>query len=218
MVIQVRVKHSPVGFSLVEVLVGILVFAIASAATISVFANTIRSIRRTEDQALANAAIDSDIARVKQLTEIYNACSDPDSTIQPASVASGSFTPCSGKWPDGVTDIKLGDSYYYYPDPTNATRVGKFEAACVATDPDKHITKNLLDYLNAKKADGTPSYFSQPQNPNPSNPSMKVIRGDAAREESANPENYLIAITYTSTVPNVSRSVKIMPVVAAWCP
>ena len=108
------------GFSLVEVLVGLLVFAIASAATLAVFSNTIRSVFRTDDQARANAAIDSDISRLKQLSEQYNACMPP---ISGAVANSGSTTVCTGKWPDGIMDIKLGDSYYYYPQPGSDPKV-----------------------------------------------------------------------------------------------
>jgi len=194
------------GFSLVEVLVGLLVFAIASAATIAVFSNTIRSIYRTDDQARANAAVDSDISRLKQLAEQYNACMAP---VSGAVASSGSTTVCTGKWPDGITSIKLGDSYYYYPDPSasgGAAAVANFRTACAAGSANSHITKNLIDYIN------NPAKFSQPPS------QFKVTRSVATREAATEASNYVILIDYTSTQFNINRRVKLLPVIAAWCP
>ena len=197
--VAVKTTSRAAGFSLVEVLVGLVVFAIGSAATIAVFSNTIRSIFRTDDQATANAAIDSDVAKIKQLAEIYNACSDSGSTLP------GSTVPCSGFWPDGSTPIKLGDSYYYYPDPSSSAKVTAFEDACVTPDPSKHITKNFIDYIN------NATKFPQPPS------ESKVTRGTATRQAPSNPGDSIVVVTYTTSF-NTSRTLKILPVISAWCP
>jgi type II secretory pathway pseudopilin PulG len=191
------------GISLVEVLVGLTVFAIASAATLAVFSGSIRSIYRTEDQARANAAIDSDISRLKQLAEVYNSCSSPASG---AVALSGSTTPCTGTWPDGLTAIRLGDSYFYYPDPANSTAVTNFTTACASSSAASHITKNLIDYIN------DPAKFSvMPAE-------SKVTRSQAVRESGTFASNHIILIDYTSSSFNINRRIKLLPVVSAWCP
>ena len=196
------------GFSLVEVLVGLLVFAIASAATLAVFSNTIRSVFRTDDQARANAAVDSDISKLKQLAEQYNACMPP---ISGAVAASGSTTVCTGTWPDGITPIKLGDSYYYYPVPgsnpsVDNTAVTNFRTACSSSAAASHITKNLIDYINDT------TKFPQPPS------AFKVTRSTASREAGTDASNHVIIVDYTSTQFNINRRVKLLPVISAWCP
>jgi prepilin-type N-terminal cleavage/methylation domain-containing protein len=114
------------GFTLIEVLVGSIIFALAVAATFALFNLALGAIRKTETQSTANAAIDADISVIKQMAEQYNAC-----TVQ-----TGSFDACNGQI--------LGDSWYYYPSGSD----GAFRNACSAGVGEVHITDALISAIN----------------------------------------------------------------------
>jgi type II secretory pathway pseudopilin PulG len=118
------------GFTLIEVLVGGIIFALAVSATFALFNLTLNAIRKTETQSTANAAIDADVAKIKQLAEQYNACT----------VGAGSLDACPGQ--------ALGNSWYYYPQ--NSTIETAFRAACASGTASGHITNNLINLINAR--------------------------------------------------------------------
>jgi type II secretory pathway pseudopilin PulG len=113
------------GFTLIEVLVGGIIFALAVAATFALFNLALSAIRKTENQSTANAAIDADVSKIKQLAEQYNACTEE----------TGSLAACPGQ--------VLGDSWYYYPSGSD----GAFRDACAGVGG-VHITDALISAIN----------------------------------------------------------------------
>jgi prepilin-type N-terminal cleavage/methylation domain-containing protein len=123
-------RRASKGFTLIEVLIGSIVFALAVAATFALFNLALGAIRKTEAQSTANAAIDADVSAIKQLAEQYNACT----------VGSGSFVACTGQ--------ALGNSWYYYPQ--NSTNETAFRTACASGTASIHITNNLINAINSR--------------------------------------------------------------------
>ena len=186
------------GFSLVEVLIALVVFGIAATTTLVFFSNSLRSIYRTGSVSEINASIESDIARIKQLAEEYNACMPPTGTAD-----SGSTTLCSGSgqtWPDGTTPIQFGDAWYYYPSTASSTTLrDAFLDACASPTKESHITNNLIEAIE----ETTP----------PSGATRTVTR-----EAPSDALNHVIMIRYQSAVGGIDRLLKIVPVVSSWCP
>ena len=115
-------------FSLAEVLVAVVILAVATVSSLAAFNVATKSIYGTALRSNANAAIDSDIARIKQMAEAYNACADPK----------GSLGSCPGQ--------TLGTSFYYSP--TTSANYNTFFTACKSTSDSTHITNNLIVEIN----------------------------------------------------------------------
>lgn len=205
LVVRPRTDYQPVGlnshvngFSLVEVLVALVVFSFAAVTTLLFFNSSLSSVYRTGSQSDANASIESDIARIKQLAEEYNACMAPTGTA-----ASGSTTLCSGTehvWPDGSTPVQFGDAWYYYPSTsTSAALRDAFLSACSSSSEDSHITRNLIEAIEETDA--------------PAGVTRAVSRDDPA-----DASNHVILVRYRAASIGIDRLIKISPVVSSWCP
>lgn len=187
---QQKWHHSaePFGFSLVEVLIGLLIFSLVVSGSLVAFGMATGGIFKTGRIANANAAIDSDIGKLKKLVEDYSACVNPLGSILPD---------CRDS--EGIP-IPAGSSWYYQPG--TEANFTLFYNACRSTNQANHITKNLIDLINALNK----------------NVGSGVTRSSALREQPSNPNNYLIVINYQHADTNLNRTTKIMPILSAWCP
>lgn len=177
-----------VGFSLVEVLVGLLIFSLVVAASFAAYSLATGSTLRTGRLGNANAAIDSDIAKIKKLSEDYSACVDPLGSVLPDCRDSTNAI------------IPAGNSWYYQP----GTSAGfqSFYTACNASSESAHITKNLITNINGYARDI----------------GSGVTRSLAQREAPADASNHIIVISYQAADFNLNRTIKITPVLSSWCP
>lgn len=176
------------GFSLVEVLVGLLIFSLVVAASFATFSLATGGTFRTGRLANANAAIDSDIAKIKKLSEDYSACVDPLGSILPDCRDSTNAI------------IPAGSSWYYQPG--TSANFESFYAACNAPSESAHITKNLITAINALTR----------------NVGSGVTRSLAQREAPAVANNHIIVISYQAADFSLNRTIKITPVLSSWCP
>jgi prepilin-type N-terminal cleavage/methylation domain-containing protein len=115
------------GFSLVEVLIGMVVIAISVAGTTGLFNVAMTSIRQTGEKAGQGSAVEADVARIGELAVSYNACTNP----------TGSFDACPGQ--------DVANSFYYFPDDLNDR--GAFFDACKST-AGSHITDAFIAAIN----------------------------------------------------------------------
>jgi len=107
------------GFTLVEVLVGVVLLALVASGSAVLIMEANRMLGTSTSQNSAQAAIDSDLARARKLAEDYTCC--PGSCTATASVISAARS--SGKCDGGVND-----STYYFPQ--QSTDVPTFLDAC----------------------------------------------------------------------------------------
>jgi len=174
------------GFSLVEVIVAVFLLALGISATFGLFGFVIKLIGKTESLAKANAAIDSDIAIIKQKSEEYTSCISPR----------GSFS--------GTCDQALGNTYYYFPNPSLHSDGSLFYDACRTTTQASHLTQNFITGLNGI-----------------SETSLQAAGVDRLPVERVNPTvptDHSVKISYTGINVAVNRTIKISPVVSSWCP
>ncbi|KEF41342.1 MAG: hypothetical protein ER33_11885 [Cyanobium sp. CACIAM 14] len=125
------------GFTLVEILVGAVLLAIVGSLTALVFSVSNRSTVSSTAIANANAAIDTDVSRIKEVAERFTCCSGTctaDATAIATAVAAGT---CAGS---------VGDSTYYFPQnpDTNTTATANFTSACASG-----LTTNLISQIPA---------------------------------------------------------------------
>ena len=102
----------------------------------------------------------------------------------------GSIPPSSGG-----CGANISTSEYYFPQ--NPADWESFLGACRG-DGVQHITLNLISAINAKPAVGA-----------------GVVRQSAVRADPSDPKNHAILVAYEGQ--GVSRLVKVVPVVSAWC-
>ena len=179
---------------MLELLVGIVILAsaLATAASLSVVTN--RSSKTGHGLTEMETRIDTDIAQMRQLAELYTWCPGSGTTSRARVNAS---TTCKSK-------VNTNASYYYpdNPPPGNiagALALANFNAAC-NDDQTTLFNQALINIL-------TPF-------PRPSGVTREVSSDDNRAKR--------LRITYTATVPNITggirRVVLITPTVAAWCP
>lgn len=183
------------GFTLVEVLASSVIMLIAVAGSIVAFNLITQSVRGTGLRADQSRRIDSQIAEVSRLAEIYTSCGTPAGAVppNPPTVA----TACAG----GTANVQIGNSFYYTPDPANIVAVDDFYTACRSADPANHITANFMNAVDNLQA-----------------PNGAVLRLPSARVDEDDASNFLVEVTWTDPGNRVLRRFRISPLVSAWCP
>ncbi|MBD2422765.1 prepilin-type N-terminal cleavage/methylation domain-containing protein [Cyanobium sp. FACHB-13342] len=122
---------TPIGFTLIELLVAVLLLALLISAVASLFGITVRSTLRTGNLAKNQSAIDSDISRLRKISEEYTCCSGVCAWPKPNSCAAN-----------------FGFSDYYFPQ--NPANRQSFVDSCkggggVTSAPD--LTASLVNEL-----------------------------------------------------------------------
>jgi prepilin-type N-terminal cleavage/methylation domain-containing protein len=196
-----RRQRSSEGFSLVELLVGMVLVAIASAgsALVLISSNNTLQTARTNDR--SEALIDDDVARMQELSTRLTCCSGACTTT-PATVPSPATAVC-------LTGASPGDKGYYYP-VINAGESAPFlENPATATPPglcnNGGIGNAMVTAMNASgnapDADFTAAGLSR----------------TPARVDAADGRNHLVRVTYSSGLVS-RRVVYVLPPAASWCP
>lgn len=123
------------------------------------------------------------------------------SSIKKLSVEYTSCVVPSGSVPtaEAPCDESSRFSSYYFPMNPTIARQDEFLSACRSTDPAAHITAGFIQAINQKPALAS-----------------GVIRTQAGREDSVDAKNHNVIVEYK--VNNLTvRTVKVSPVVSAWC-
>ena len=157
------------GFTLVETIVSALLLALLVASTASLFTTATQSVRRTGVLAEANAAIDTDISRIRELIERYTYCTGTWSTSPGSPCNAVPYVQANG----------LPNSYYYFP--ATASDIPAFFAACEASSASAHLTAPLITAMNALT-------------PSPTGGVTRLVE----RVNASDPSNHLIRVTYSS--------------------
>ncbi|EDY39704.1 hypothetical protein CPCC7001_2585 [Cyanobium sp. PCC 7001] len=105
--------------------------------------------------------------------------------------SAGSFAACPGQ--------AQGNSFYYFPG--TVANVQAFYDACNATAAGSHITANFITAVN-----------------NLAQPGAGVTRLTAVRENSVDPQNHVVVVSWQTPTANPARVIKVTPVVSSWCP
>jgi prepilin-type N-terminal cleavage/methylation domain-containing protein len=95
----------------------------------------------------------------------------------------------------GECSADISTSEYYFPEEPANWEV--FLRSCRGDDV-QHITVNLISAINARPA-----------------VAAGVVRQSAVREDVTDPKNHAIVVSYQGQ--GISRLVKVVPVVSAWC-
>ncbi len=183
---------SSAGFTLVELLVGavLLTIGLSMAASLATISN--RSMIRSAQLGNQESLIDSDIAAIRNLAEIYTWC--PGSGTTSAAAVSAAGASCASTTP-------RTEAYYFPNNPvppnTFAARVIAFENACDPNNNTPTIDELNIALVAAINARAQPPGISR-----------TVANDDIAAHR--------LRITYAGT--NVNRVVVLTPTVAAWCP
>lgn len=197
------------GFTLIEVLVSSVILLVATVGSIGAFNLITQSVRGTGLRADQSRRIDSQIAEISRLSEVYTACKesdgevpdDPDPTADPddqVDAVCGSGASAAG------IEFAPPNSYYFFP--VDDANIDAFlYDACRAGAGSGHITDNLIDAIDEIE------------------PASGIIEGDvqrlaADRVDDSNPANHLITISWQDGGGRNLRTFSISPLVSAWCP
>lgn len=122
------------GFTLIEILVGVALLLLVASGSAMLISVANQMLGTSTSQNNAQAAIDSDISRVRRLSEDYTCC--PGScTADPATIAAArTGGKCAGN---------SNDSTYYFPQ--QVADVTSFAAACNAGT----VSTNLITAIQA---------------------------------------------------------------------
>lgn len=192
------------GFNLLELLIGVILLSLIGTTTLSLMNSSSGPFRRSELQSNAQAAIDSDLSRIRKLAEDYTCCAGYCAASQPAGVVT-----CNGN---------PNDSTYYYPTDASSNNANKsavlaaiaaYDARCKnsGTSPAQSLLDELVALLPT---------FSNSNVTRTVSKDLSVTSGSVAN---------LLVLSYTVTTgttdlgPSGStlRVVKILPSVANWC-
>ena len=193
--------HGLPGFTLLEVIVSALIIVIASIGAIAALNVITQSVRGTEIQADQSRRIDSDIAEISRLAEIYTSCQVPAGAV-PTGDPDAYCT-------DGGASVDASSSFYYFPeitdpsDPTTWTNADAFATACQATAPGSHITANFITAINGLPATGG-----------------DVVRDNATRVDGTDSTNHLVRVVWRDPTNGNRelRSIEFVPLVSSACP
>lgn len=178
------------GFTLMEILVGVTLLALVSAGTAILITVANRDLTVSTSQASTQAAIDSDISRARKLAEDYTCCPGSCTTNVSTINTARSNGRCVGN---------VNDSTYYFPQQNTSQfpDVDTFVNACA----NGTLTANLI---TAMQQLGT----------------LNNVTRSVAVDDSSDPTSHRIRITYSGSgnSQGISRVVKLVPTVAAWCP
>ena len=183
-------KRNQTGFSLIEVVVAAALLGLIGATVASLYGVSTRSTNATTAAANALSAIDSDISRVKQLSEQLTCCPGScttDTTTIASAVTSGK---CVSSTP--------GLSSYYWPQAT--ADITTFTTACTATSSNGAIETAMITGINA---------LAQPSG---------AVRTASVDEISAHRITVTYTGTTGSSGSFVNRTIKVVPTVAMFCP
>jgi prepilin-type N-terminal cleavage/methylation domain-containing protein len=187
------------GFTLIEVIVAAVVMLVAMVGAISAFNLVTQSLRGTGLRADQSRRIDAQIAEISRLIEDYTACTTPAGAVPPSP-----FDPATACLGDTSSIVK-GNSFYYFPDPSDASNVNAFFAACGSATASSHITANFIAAIDAIV-------------PLPGVLDQGVARDSAARVNSSDASNSLVRITWRDSANRVIRQIQVVPLLSAWCP
>lgn len=190
--LQINLRN---GFTLVEVLVSVIVISIAAVGSIVAFNVTTQSVRGTGLRADQSRRIDAQIAEISRLSEVYTSCGTPAGAVPPAPIIP--VTACAGS----TTDVAVGNSFYYFPDPASVADVNAFFTACRSAAEGTHITANFRTAIN-----GLPQ------------PGGGVTRQAATRLNGADASNHIVVVTWRDPANRDLRTIRVTPLVSAWCP
>lgn len=188
-------EHQASGFTLVELLVSSVVLIVAVVGSIAAFNLIIQSARGTGIRADQSRRIDDDIAAITEISELYTSCVNPRGSV-PASACTG-------------TDVQVGNSFYYFPDPDDASFAANqaaFFDACRTNTDSNHITAGFISAIN------NPTVVPLPGG--------DVTRGSAVRVAPGVGDNHLVQIIWSDPTRNNRelRSIRTYPIVSSWCP
>lgn len=191
----IEARSSEAGFSLVEILMGVIILAASFGMAGAMNGVATRSLRSSTIINDRNAAVDADIAMVRSMAERYTWCSGaPDLKKD-----SGSPT-CLGDSPSDESYFSPAvsqDDAYIYEEVGNPQKAA-FEQAC----ENGTLNNNLIERINARS---TPAGLTR---------TASVITSAGA---TTNRIQLLYASSHGDENP-VVRSVVISPPVAAFCP
>ena len=187
---QSRCRLPMAGFSLVEVVVAVALLGLIGSITANVYGVITRSTTSTSTAANTLAAIDSDISRIKQISETLTCCPGSCTTNATTIATAVANSKCGGSTP--------GLSSYYWP--LVSGDVTTFEAACNATLANGAIETAMLSAING---------LTQPTG---------ATRTASVDEIAAH--RILVTYTGTTGTGGsfVNRDIKIVPTVASFCP
>jgi hypothetical protein len=178
------------GITIVEALMAAVIVAVVGSMAAVAGNSIISFIYRTDEIAQINAIIDNDLARIREIGQSYNSCTNPAGSLETT----------------GCTDISGGviealNSYYYFPG--TAANVADFELACRSTNSATHLTANFISLID---------------DPPQSNDAISSkITKSVSREQASNADNYNVVINYAA--PNsIKRRVVVTPYLSYWCP
>jgi len=187
-------QHAESGFSLVEVLMGVVILAGALGMAAAMNGVATRGLNSSTILNDRNAAVDADIAMVRSMAERYTWCSGA-----PSLEASDTPT-CLGNSPSDESYFSPAvsqDDALIYEDVGNPS-IANFEQAC----RDGTLSDNLIQRINDRP---TPAGFSR----------------TAAGINSGGARTHRIQVLYQTARTDenqVVRSVVITPPVASFCP
>jgi len=181
------------GFTLVEVIVAATIIIVAVAGTLGGFNAFISASNQTQSKSEQQKMIDTDIAKISKLSQVYTACINPRGSVPAPSETCQGLTASS--------TVQMGDSLYYFPPATSDQAT--FFSACSASDANNHITKNFIkaiDLLRPVSANG-------------------VTRQAATRDDEDDASNHLVRVRWVqaTNTSNTLRLIKVVPLVSAWC-
>jgi len=176
----------------VEILIGVVLLAVAASGSALLITTANRQLGSSESLGGAQAAIDSDLSRIRRLAEDYTCCPGSCTADAAEIQAAGVAGKCQGS---------VGDSAYYFPQQSAeiTTFAGPPHASSLCGNG--QLTANLITAIQAQ---GTLSGIS------------RAVQEDDVTDLT----DHRIRITYTGSGANagISRVVKLVPTVAAWCP
>ncbi|MCP9886735.1 prepilin-type N-terminal cleavage/methylation domain-containing protein [Cyanobium sp. ATX 6A2] len=185
------------GFTLLEVIVSAVILVVATLGSITAFNLATRSIRGTGLFVEQNREIDRDISEISRLSEIYTACVPGSGS---GSIPANPNTACTDTLSGLV--VAPNSSFYYFPDPANASDVAAFETSCGSSTPTSHITfgfRSAIDSLDQ--------------------PGAGITRQNATRVDGSDAGNHLVEILWVdSSDGDELRRMRLSPLVTAWCP
>ncbi|MCP9926335.1 prepilin-type N-terminal cleavage/methylation domain-containing protein [Cyanobium sp. CH-040] len=185
------------GFTLVEVLASAVILLVATVGAIVAFNLITQSVRGTGSRADQSRRIDEQIAEINRLSEIYTSCGTPEGAV-PSNLPT---LPCAGS----TTDVQVGNSFYYFPDPANTSFVARFFSACRSSAESGHITAGFVSAI-----DGIP--------PGADTLDGGVSRRAAERVNPSDASNHLVEVIWEDELERPLRTVRIAPIVSSWCP
>jgi prepilin-type N-terminal cleavage/methylation domain-containing protein len=186
------------GFTIVELLVGLLLISIAFTGSAMVLMSGNRSLQTARMDDRSEALIDDDVARMNELSTRLTCC-DGTCTTSP----SANIPPPT----DGCLPANPGDQEYYYPviKPSVVGLIPFLEDPATGQCNNGGIGDAMISEMNsdgnAPDADFTATGLSR----------------TAERVDSSDDKNHLVRLTY-SLDSESRRVVYVLPPAAAWCP